>query len=88
MRVGARRTSSDTRCSRQQETEPNPHEQNLKKKREELARVQQRLADPDLRPGIAREQACGHSRAGNRGARAGLIRPYGHPFRSVNRITQ
>ena len=41
--------------------EPNPHEQNLKKKREELAQVQQRLADPDLRPGIAREQACGHS---------------------------
>lgn len=35
--------------------EPSPHERDLKKKREELARVLQRLQDPDERPGIARE---------------------------------
>ena len=35
--------------------EPSPHERDLKKKREELARVLERLQDPALRPGLARE---------------------------------
>jgi hypothetical protein len=35
--------------------EPTERERALKKKREELARVQERLQAPDLRPGIARE---------------------------------
>jgi hypothetical protein len=32
-----------------------PYERDLKKKCKELARVRERLEDPDLRPGIARE---------------------------------
>jgi hypothetical protein len=35
--------------------EPSPHERDLKKKREELARVLERLQDSDVRAGIARE---------------------------------
>ena len=46
----------------------------LAKKRAELVRVQERLADPDLRPGISRAaQARRHLGAGNRRIGAGLI---------------
>ena len=48
--------------------EPTEAQKVLAKKRAELIRVLQRLADAYLRPGIARElrKHCRHSRAGNR----------------------
>jgi hypothetical protein len=55
-------------------SKPNPHERDLKKKREELARVLERLQDPDVRPGMARAVENGDKRAeGSSGLPCALI---------------